>query len=144
MKQQAGAAQQGQIGQHIGVAAAGCVFAQGGVAAVMVAVFDACPMGSDQVDPLLWGAFLPVLAGKIKPLLAAFFAGFFDQPSAAKFEDDTAGAEAGGQRFGSGEACLTGFYAPVSAAGLLKKGASGALIRAISSKEGWLDLIWSK
>lgn len=44
VENEADAAQEGEIGEDVGVAAAGCVFAEGGVAAVVVAVFDAGPV----------------------------------------------------------------------------------------------------
>ena len=100
MEEEADAAKEGEVGDDDGVAAAGAVFAESGVAAVVVAVFDAGPMGAAQGDPVFRGAMLPGLAGKIEAFFLALLAGLFDQPCAADLDDDAAGQEAGGGRWG--------------------------------------------
>lgn len=141
MKQQGDAAQEGEVGECVGIAAAGGVFTEGGVAAVVVAVLDSGPVGTAQVDPVFRGALFPGLAGQIEAILLALVAGFLYQPCAADFEDDAAEGEPGGKGFGCGEADLAGFHAPVPAGGLGKKGDSAGLMRASSKREGWLPLI---
>ena len=46
VEQETDAAKEGEVGEDVGVAAAGAVFAQSGVAAVVIAVFDTGPSGS--------------------------------------------------------------------------------------------------
>ena len=53
------AAQEGEVGERVGIAAAGGVLSEGGVAAVMVAVLDSCPVGTAQVDPVFRGTLFP-------------------------------------------------------------------------------------
>src|ERR1019366_4233590 len=136
VEKQGDAAQEGEIGQHIGIAAASGVFAESSVAAVVIAVLDSSPVGAAQVDPVFRGAIDPELAGKIEALLLALVPGFLYQPRTADFDDDTAEGEAGGKGFSSAEAHLSLFHSPVSAGGLGKKGASAGLMRASSKREG--------
>lgn len=144
MEKQGHAAQEGEVGQEIGVAAARGIFAQRSVTAVVVAVLDSSPVGTAQVDPALRGAIFPELAGKIEALLLTLVAGFLDEPCAADFQNDAAEGEPCGEGFGRGEADLAGLHASMPAGGLGKKGDSSVLLRAISRREGWLPLIWRK
>jgi hypothetical protein len=136
VEEEADAAQKGEIGEDVGVSAAGAVFAQSGVAAVVVAIFDASPVGADQVDPVFRAAMIPGLAGEVEAFFVALLVGLFEQSGAADFEDDPTGGEPGGQRRGGAEADFAGFDAAVSAGGLGKKGDSAGLMRASSSREG--------
>lgn len=144
MEKQGDAAKESEVGERMGIAAAGGIFTEGGVTAVVVAVLDTGPVGTAQVDPIFRGAIFPELAGKIEALVLSLVAGFLDESCAADFQDNAAEGEPSGKGFGCGKADLTGLYASVPAAGLGKKGDSSALMRAISKREGWLPLICRK
>ena len=85
-----------------------------------------------------------MLTGKIEAIFLALLTGFLDKPRAADFDDDATEREPCGKGLCRGEGHLAGFYPPVSAGVLGKKGASAGLMRASSKREGWLPLIWRK
>jgi hypothetical protein len=80
------AAQQGQVGQEIGVAAARAILSQQGVTPPMVAVFHASPVTANEVEPLLGAAVIGQEAGKIIVGFGAELAGLFDQALIAQHD----------------------------------------------------------
>ena len=61
---QKGAADQGEVGHQIGIAAAGAVFAAKGIAAPVVAIFYSAPVAADEVDPAFVRALRRLLTGE--------------------------------------------------------------------------------
>ena len=60
-----GTADEGEVGEGVGVAGAGAVFAPEGVAAPMVADLDAGPVALDEGEPLRGGVGVGLGAGQV-------------------------------------------------------------------------------
>src|SRR5205823_1100246 len=86
-EREGGAPQQGEVGDDVGLATAGAVFAAKGIAAPVVADFDAGPMAADEVMPAGVRALASLLAGKIVPGLEAVFAALLLRAAALHRDD---------------------------------------------------------
>jgi len=125
-----GAAQQREIGEGVGVAGAGAIFAPKDIALPMIADLDAGPMTADQRVPL--GG--PALAGfgtrQIEPAFVGGLAGGFDRALAAHDNQAAGEGEVGCKRF-EGEGMQAAVFDPAMAAGSLeKKGVPGKTSKA--------------
>ena len=138
-----GAAQQREVGQEVGLAAAGAVFAQEDVASPVVADFHAAPVAANEGKPLVWLILFRVGAGKVIVRLGGGPAGLFDGARVAQDDDGAGTGEVGLQRFDGEGMDLADFDAAVDGIGLGKKGVSGSASRpwACCNRRGWLPLI---
>lgn len=98
-KWEQGAAQERQIRQEVGVAAAGTIFTQEHVAAPVVADFHPGPVPANQCEPLAGRIGLRFGTGKIVAGFVAGDPGFFDRPFAAQDDQGAGKGEVGGQGF---------------------------------------------
>ena len=140
---QQGAAKQCEVGQEVGLAAAGAVFAQEDVASPVVADFHAAPVAANEGKPLVWLILFRVGAGKVIVRLGGGPAGLFDGARVAQDDDGAGTGEVGLQRFDGEGMDLADFDAAVDGIGLGKKGVSGSASRpwACCNRRGWLPLI---
>lgn len=76
------AAQDCQIGYHVGLATAGAVLAPYGVSTPMVPDFHSAPVVTDELDPSLVGALVGFLTGEVIAGFEAALPGSFDRSSA--------------------------------------------------------------
>lgn len=140
------AADQGHVGQQVGVAAAGTILAQEGVAPPMIAHFHAAPVSADQGQPAFRPVFLGRGARKVGAAFGAGVPGLFDRPLAAPHDQAARKGEVRLQRFAGEGVDGTLFHPAVPAPGLDKKGVAtnASSARACWKSLGWLPLIWSR
>ena len=74
-----GAPDERQVGDEVRIVAAGFVFAPERIAAPVIAVLDATPVTSDEIDPVFGTAFARFLAGQIEAPLGGGHARVFDR-----------------------------------------------------------------
>lgn len=67
-------AQQSEVANKVGIAAACCIFAPDGIFTPMIAVFDSAPVSTDKLEPLLIRAFGRGVTGDVVPDGFGFFA----------------------------------------------------------------------
>jgi len=134
---QEGAAQEGEVGQEVGVTGTRAIFAHQGVAPPVVADFDAPPMTADEAQPLGRGVLVGGSAGEVEARFGGGEAGLFDGALAANDDEGAGKREVGRQRF-DGEGIETAeFDASVAGFGLGKKGVLG---RASRPRACWSSL----
>lgn len=117
-----GAAQQGEIGEGVWITGAGAVLAPAGVAAPMVADFNAGPVALDEREPLRGGVRGGFGAGQIVADFGGGDGGAFDRAGAAHHDQGARVGEVGGQRFDREGVDAAGDNAAVAGIGAEKKG----------------------
>lgn len=119
------------------------VLAPDGIAAPVVADFDATPVAADELLPLLQGAFLGGKTGQVVAGLGRGLAGFLYRDFAVHDDEAAHEGEVGGGRFQGEDGELADFDTAVPEGGLGKKRAPGwaAQAWAWASRPGWLPLI---
>ena len=115
-------ADQCDVGQQSGVAAAGTILAHHGVAPPVVAHFHSAPVSSDQRQPAFGTVFLGRRARKVVAAFGAGVPGLFDRPLAAHHDQAARKGEVRLQRFDGEGVDATLFNPAVPAPGLDKKG----------------------
>ena len=134
-----GVAQEGEIGEGVGIAGAGAIFAPEGVALPVIADFHAGPVAADELLPLGGSALVGFSAGKIKPGFVGGFPGGFDRALAAHDDQAADEGEVGLERIAGEGMDAAGFDAAVPAAGFEKKGVPG---RALQASACWRIFVW--
>jgi len=139
-------ADDGQIGQQVGIAGAGSILAHQDITPPMIADFDSAPVTTDESQPLIRAVLFGLGAGEV---VAGFDRGFtrlFDGPLAAQDDQGSGVGEVSLHRFDGEGVQVTDFDAPVAGVGVGKKGVSfsASKARACRSRLGWLPLIWSR
>ncbi len=137
-----GAAQEGEIGEGVGVARAGAVFAPDGVAAPVVADFDAGPVALDEREPLGRRVRGGLGAGEA---VTDFVGG--DGGAGAAHHDHGAGVgEVSGEGFDREGVDASGEDAAVAGIGEKKRDVDAWALSAsaCASSLGGLPLIWSR
>ena len=142
--QEQGGAQEGERAGRVGVAqAATRIFAPAGIAAPVVAVFDA-PVSTDEVAEALGAGLLGGEAGNEEALELGGLLGLLDSAGGVDRDGLADGGHAGLFRFAGGRGHGPHFNTAVAAIGQGKKGVpSGTAKRATSSTAGWLPLTCS-
>lgn len=143
---QQGIAQEGQIGEEVGLAAAGAVLAHEGIAAPVIADFHPAPVAANALEPL---AGLVLARPGARQVIAGFGggnAGLFGGPFAAQHDQGAGKREVGGQGFDGEGVEAAGFRAAMARFAVDKKGVPGSASNffAIRCSLGWLPLIWSR
>ena len=115
-------ADQRQIGQQVGVAAARTVLAHQRIAPPVVADFDPAPVAADEFKPLLVAVFLGWGAGEVVAAFGGGVAGLFDRPLAAQHDQAAGKREVGRQRLDGEGVELADLDPSVGAVGVGKKG----------------------
>ena len=139
-------ADEGQIGQEVGLARTRLVFAQQNVASPVIADFDSTPVSADEFQPLLG----PILLGRgTRQVIARLdrrVPGLFERALAAQDDQGPGVREVGRERFDGEGVQVADFDPAVSRLGLGKKGVPGRASRprACLSRLGWLPLIWTR
>lgn len=118
-----GAAQEGEIGEGVGVAGAGTVLAPDSVAAPVVADFDAGPVALDEREPLGRGVRGGFGAGQVVADFVGGDGGALHRAGAAHDDQGARIGEVGGERFEREGVDATGDDAAVAGLGEEKKGA---------------------
>lgn len=139
-------AEQGQVGQEVGVAGTGAIFPQQHVAPPMVANFHPAPVPPDQPLPLGWAILVGRGAGQVVAGFGGGQSGLFDGALTAQDDQGPGEGEVGVERF-EGEGVQVADLDPsVAGFGVDKKGVSGKASkpRACWSRLGWLPLIWNR
>ena len=133
-----GAAQQGEVGQCVGVAGAGAVFAPDGIASPVVADLRAGPVAAQERMPLGGGALAGSQAGEVEAGFGGLSPGLGDGDLAAHDDQAAGEGEVEGLGFDGEGVEGTVFEPSVAFGGLGKKGVSGSAssLRAWSSNEG--------
>ena len=141
-----GAAQEGEIGEGVGVARAGAVFAPDGVAAPVVADLDAGPVALDEREPLGRGVRGGFGAGEVVTDFVGGDGGAFHRAGAAHHDQGARKGEVGRERFEREGVDAAGDDAAVAGIGEEKKGVCAWALSASAwaSSLGWLPLIWSR
>jgi hypothetical protein len=143
---QQGIANEGEVGEEMGVAAAGAVLAHEGVAAPVIADFDAAPVAANEAEPLFRGVLTGWLAGKIVVGFGGGEPGFFNGALVAQNDQGPGEREVGGEGFDGEGVEAAGFDASATRLGVDKKGVSLRRSRFLAWRNslGWLPLIWSR
>jgi len=136
-------ANEGQIGEQIGVAGARAIFAHQDIPSPVIADFDPAPVSPDQVQPLLGRKLRWWNAGQIITGLGRGGAGLFDGALTAHHDQSSGKGEACGERFDVKGMELPGFDPPVTGVVMGKKGVSLRASKpwACLKRVGWLALI---
>ena len=121
---QKGAADQGEVGHQIGIAAAGAVFAAQGITAPVVAIFYSAPVGTDEVDPAFVRALRRLLTGEVVSGFEGGFAGLFLGATALDCNQGTGEGKVDGDGFDWPQDQAALFDSPVTGLGLDKRGDS--------------------
>jgi len=120
-----GAAQERKVGEGVGVAGAGAIFAPEDIALPMIADFDAGPVAADQRLPLGRAALAGFGAGQVEPGVVGSLAGGFDGALAAHDNQAAGEGEVRRERV-EGEGVQAAVFDPAVAASCLeKKGVPG-------------------
>ncbi len=140
------AAQQGEIGEGVGIAGAGAVFAPDRVAAPMVADLNTSPVALDERQPLRGGLGGGLGAGQVVADLVAGDGGALHRAGAAHGDQGARVGEVGRERFDRKGVDAAGDEAAVAGIGEEKKGVCAWALSAsaCASSLGWLPLIWSR
>lgn len=93
------ASDQSQVGQQVGIARTGSVFAHEGIPPPVVANLHTTPMPTDQLQPLFGAALLGGKAGEVVTGFAAAGTGFFDGALSADHDQGSGAGELGLERF---------------------------------------------
>jgi len=141
-----GAAHEGEIGEGVGVTRARAVLAPEGVAAPVVADFDAGPVALDELQPLRRSVRGGLGTGEVVADFVGGDGGALYGAGAAHDDHGAGVGEVGGERFDREGVNATGDDATVAGLGEEKKGADAWALRAsaCASSVGWLHLIWSR
>lgn len=141
-----GVANEREVGQEVGFAAAGAVFAQKDIAPPVVADFRAAPVAANEVQPLLRGVLFGRGAGEIVMGFGGGVAGPFDGALVAHDDHGAGAGEVRRQGFDGEGMDLAEFDPSVRGMGVGKKGVLGRASRpwARSNRRGWLSLIWKR
>jgi hypothetical protein len=134
-----GVAQERKIGEGVGIAGAGAIFAPEGVALPVIADFHAGPVTADELLPLGGSALVGFSAGEIKAGFAGGFPGGFDGALAAHDDQAADEGEVGLERVAGKGMDAAGFDAAVPATRFEKKGVSG---RALQASACWRIFVW--
>ena len=139
-------AQEGEIGEETRMAGAGTVFAPDGVAAPMVADFNAGPVALDERQPLRRGVRGGFGAGEVVADFVGGDGGAFHRAGAAHHDQGARKGEVGRERFEREGVDAAGDDAAVAGIGEEKKGVCAWALSASAwaSSLGWLPLIWSR
>ena len=121
---QKGAADQGEVGHQIGIAAAGAVFAPKSIAAPVVAIFYSAPVAADEVDPALVRALRGALTGEVVSGFEGGFAGLFLGATALDCNQGAGEGKVDGDGFDGPQDQAALFDSPVTDLGLDKRGDS--------------------
>lgn len=141
-----GVAQQREIGEGVGVARAGAVFAPDGVAAPVVADLDPGPVALDEGQPLRRGVRGGLGAGQVGADFVGGDGGALYRAGAAHHNQGARIRKVGGERFNREGVDAAGDDAAVAGIGEEKKGGCAWALSdsACASSLGWLPLIWSR
>lgn len=121
---QQGVADEGQIGQQVGIAGAGAIFSHQDVPPPMIADFHSAPVSPDQTQPLL-GPILPrQRAGEVIAGFGAAEPRLFNGSLAPQNDQGSGEREVGCQRLDVEGMQASGFDASVAGLGVGKKGVS--------------------
>ena len=115
---------QGHVGQEVGIAAAGLVFAEDHVSSPMVADFHSGPVPTNESQPLLGAVLLRWCAGQVIVRFGRALAGLFHEPSVVQHNQGPCKAEVCLQGLEGEGVELPGFDSAVAGVGLFKKGVS--------------------
>lgn len=141
-----GAAHEGEIGEGVRVARARAVLAPDGVAAPVVADFDAGPVALDEREPLGRSVRGGLGAGEVIADFVGGDGGALHRAGAAHDDHGAGVGEVGGERFEREGVDASGDDAAVAGIGEEKKGVEvwALSASACASSLGWLPLIWSR
>lgn len=141
-----GAAHEGEIGEGVRVARARAVLAPDGVAAPVVADFDAGPVALDEREPLGRSVRGRLGAGEVIADFVGGDGGALHRAGAAHDDHGAGVGEVGGERFEREGVDASGDDAAVAGIGEEKKGVEvwALSASACASSLGWLPLIWSR
>ena len=141
-----GAAQEGESGEGVGVSRAGAVLAPEGVAAPVVADFDAGPVALDECEPLGRSVRGGFGAGEVVADFVGGDGGALHGAGAAHDDHGAGVGEVSSERFEREGVDAAGDDAAVAGIVLEKKGACARALSAsaCASSLGWLPLIWSR
>lgn len=139
-------AQEGQVGQEAGVAAAGAVLAHEDIAPPVITDFDSAPVSANERQPLGRTVLVGQGAGEVVMGFSGGLAGLFDSAAVAQHRQASGKGEVGFQGFEGKGVQVSGFDAAMAGVGVGKKGVSWSASRrwAFCSRWGWLPLIWSR
>ena len=127
---QQGAAQDGQIGQEIGVAAARAVFSHKRIAPPVIANFHSAPVSANELEPRCGAVLVRYGAGEIVMGLGGGLAGSFDGAAVAQDDQGSGKGEIGCEGFDGEGVQVPDFDPSVSGMGVDKKGVSLRLSKA--------------
>lgn len=143
---QEGAADQCEIGQKIGIGAAGPIFSEDDVAPPMISDLNTRPMPANERQPLGRTVMLGRCAGQVVVRFGGGLIGFLDASSIAQHNQTSGKGEVRLQGFYGEGVQGTGFDPSVSGFGDGKKGVPWSASRrcACLKRRFWLPLIWSR
>ena len=143
---QQGAADQGDVGQQVGIAAAGAVFPHEYIASPVITDFHAAPVATNQRQPLAGTVFFRSGAGKIIVGLGGGQPRLFDRPLIMLNNQSARKGEVRRQRFDGEGMEPTEVNSSVVRLQIGKKGVSWSASRpwACLKRPGWLPLIWRR
>ena len=121
---QQGTAQEGQVGQKVGVSAAGAVLTHEGIAPPVIADFDSAPVSANEPQPLGRAVLVGQGAGEVVMGFGGGLAGLFDSAAVAQDDQASGKGEVGLQGFDGKGMQVSGFDAAVAGLGVGKKGVS--------------------
>ncbi len=141
-----GAAHEGEISEGVRVARARAVLAPDGVAAPVVADFDAGPVALDEREPLGRSVRGGLGAGEVIADFVGGDGGALHRAGAAHDDHGAGVGEVSGERFEREGVDAAGDNATVAGIGEKKKGVEVCALSAsaCASSLGWLPLIWSR
>ncbi len=119
-----------QVGQQVGLARAGTVFAHQDIASPMIADFGSAPMSSDQVQPFLGRILIRWRAGEVVTGLGGGEAALFLRSLAAHHDQGAGKGEVGGQGLDGEGMEPSGFDPAMTGLVVGKKGVSGKASKA--------------
>jgi len=143
---QQSAAEEGEVGQQVGLAGTRTVFPHQHVTAPVIADFNPAPMSPDQSQPLRGRMLLRGCTGEIIPGFGSGDPGSFLGAVTAHHDQGPGKGEVGGEGFDGEGVEFPEFDAPVTGVAVGKKGVLGTASKlcAAFSKWGWLPLIWKR
>ena len=127
---QQGAAQDGQIGQEVGVAAARAVFSHKRITPPMIADLHSAPVSANELEPRCGAVLVRCGAGEVVMGLGGGLAGSFDGAAVAQDNQGSGKGEIGCERFDGKGVQTPDFDPSVSGMGIDKKGVSLRLSKA--------------
>ena len=117
-------AQEGQVGQEAGIAAAGAVLAHEGIAPPVITDFDSAPVSANEPQPLGRTVLVGQGAGEVVMGFGGGLAALFDGAAVAQDRQASGKGEVGFQGFDGKDVQVSGFDAAVAGVGVGKKGVS--------------------